>query len=115
MGACLQAFDKNVPKEIASVGIGIESNDLRWLRAICSIIKQKINPVRTPAEDRKIDALRRPTCPGRESRTGPCGICFQDAIVCKRMAAMTESISFLGKILILFIFIHIELETSKSV
>jgi len=74
-----QAFDKNVPKEIASVGTGIESYDLKRLRTICGVIQEQVDPLPTPTEDREIDALRRPACPGQKSRTGPCGICFQSA------------------------------------
>lgn len=35
---------------------------------------QTFDSLRISAEDREVDALRRRTCPGRESRTGPRGI-----------------------------------------
>ena len=109
-----QAFDKNVPKEIASVGTGIESYDLKRLRTICGVIQEQVDPLPTPTEDREIDALRRPACPGQKSRTGPCGICFQSADSWRTNYPMAELISCFV-VLILFMFLHLELETSESV
>src|ERR1700746_1086549 len=79
MSTCGQTFDENVPEEVAPICVGIESDNLRRLRAVRSFIKQQLDPLRPFTEDRKSDPLRRATCSGRESRTGPCGICFQGA------------------------------------
>ena len=74
-----QAFEKNVPEEEAPVCVRIEGDNLNRLRAVRRVIKQQLDSLRISAEDREVDALRRRTCPGRESRTGPRGICFQGA------------------------------------
>ena len=34
-----QAFDKNVPEEIAPICFWIENDDLKWFSAVCSFIK----------------------------------------------------------------------------
>ncbi len=109
-----QAFDESVPEEIAPIWVRIESDDLNRFRAICSVIKQQLDPLRTSTEDREVDPLSRPGCPGRESRTGPCRICFQSADSLRTNYPTAELISCFV-VLILFMFLHLEPETSESV
>ena len=76
-----------MPEEVAPICLGIESDNLNRLHAVCSVIKQQLDVFRTSTEDREVDALRRPVCPGWESRTRPCGIDFQGRIDLKEYAA----------------------------
>jgi hypothetical protein len=46
-----QAFDENVPEEIASICVGIEANNLNQLVTVCSVIKQQLDSPRVFAED----------------------------------------------------------------
>ena len=89
-----QVFDKNVPEEVAPICVRIENDKLNRLWAVCTVIEQQLDPLRSPTEDREIDPLGCPGCPGRESRTGPYGMCFQDAIVCGPIATVAELITF---------------------
>jgi hypothetical protein len=46
-----QAFNENVPEEVAPICVGIESDNLKRLRAVRNLIEQQFNPLRIPAED----------------------------------------------------------------